>query len=88
MEGTVVQAYFQIHYRITCQNTTVCRFANTLFNCWDIGAMLGSISAGLLTTFLPFQMILLLAAFINVPTVPAIKAMKDVKTESEKEKRR
>ena len=56
-----------------------------LFNCWDIGAMLGSISAGLLTTFLPFQMILLLAAFINVPTVPAINAMKDVETEGGEE---
>jgi DHA1 family multidrug resistance protein-like MFS transporter len=56
-----------------------------LFNCWDLGAMLGSISAGLLTTFLPFQMILLLTAFINVPTVPAINAMKNVHTGSGEE---
>jgi predicted MFS family arabinose efflux permease len=52
-----------------------------LFNCWDVGSMLGSIAAGLLTTLLPFQAILLLAAFVNVPTVPAINAMRDVKAE-------
>ena len=53
-----------------------------LFNSWDLGAMLGSISAGVLTTFLPFQTILLLTAIINVPTIPSINALKNVHREN------
>ena len=49
-----------------------------LFNCWDIGAMVGSILAGYLTIFLPYQTLLLLTALINVHNIPAIKAMKNV----------
>ena len=49
-----------------------------LFNCWDVGAMVGSVLAGYLTIFLPYQTMFLLTALINVPNVLAIKAMKNV----------
>ena len=52
-----------------------------LFNCFDFGTMLGSISAGFLTTVLPFQTLLLITALIIIPTIPAIIKMTNASNE-------
>ena len=52
-----------------------------LFNCFDFGTMIGSISAGFLTTILPFQTLMLITAFIIMPTIPAINKMTNTSNE-------
>jgi predicted MFS family arabinose efflux permease len=43
---------------------------------WDVGAAAGGIAAGVLSGFMPISTIILLMAFVNVPALPAIYAMK------------
>jgi predicted MFS family arabinose efflux permease len=44
---------------------------------WDLGSMLGSYLAGLLSGFMAVPSILLLLAAINVPAIPAILSMEE-----------
>ncbi|MBN2335573.1 MFS transporter [Candidatus Bathyarchaeota archaeon] len=44
---------------------------------WDVGSMLGSYLAGLLSGFMAMPAILMLLAAINAPAIPAILAMKE-----------
>ncbi len=47
-----------------------------LFNCWDIGAMVGSALSGFSLESLSFPLILLMAALVNSPQLPAAQALK------------
>jgi predicted MFS family arabinose efflux permease len=44
---------------------------------WDVGGSLGNFLAGMLAGVLPYQLIFLLLALINLPTLPAILKLKE-----------
>ena len=52
-----------------------------LFNCWDVGATVGSAISGFAYEILSFPAILLLAALLNGPLLPAILSLEDRKNQ-------